>query len=293
MMAGAAALNGLRKKRPEWESWLAVIEEILREAAAPGWDAAVAASAHTARPAVPLLAGATVAVDASSVGRLFKRLVRIASRTGTPKMATLEAALRADLDMLRLFDASLRQDNRNIDELAAGCGADAEALQAVAGLLPVPFLLACNRRWASSVSPSWVEGSCPVCGAWPAFAEVRGIERNRYFRCGRCGGEWHARALHCPYCDTRDHDQLVSLVAENGSSNTAIDACRHCLRYVKALTRLQGCLPDTVMIEDLGTVDLDIAALECGYTRPSGAGHPLEITVSDKGATRRFFGLSS
>ena len=65
------------------------------------------------------------------------------------------------------------------------------------------------------------------------------------------------------------------------------------LRYVKTLTRLQGCPPDAVMIEDLGTVDLDVAALECGYTRPSGAGRPLEITVTDKGATRRLFGWSS
>jgi FdhE protein len=274
MMAAAAALNGLRRKRPEWESWLAVIEEILRETAAPEWEAVVAADVHAPRPALPVLAGATVAVDRNSVGRLFKRLVRIASHTGTPKMATLEAALHADIDTLRLFNASLCQDSGNIDELAAASGADAEALQAVAGLLPVPFLLACNRRRASSLPGSWVEGFCPVC-------------------CARCGGEWHARALHCPYCETSDHGQLVSLVAENGSSNATIDACRHCLRYVKTLTRLQGCPPDTVMIEDLGTVDLDVAALECGYTRPSGAGHPLEITVTDKGATRRFFTRSS
>jgi FdhE protein len=289
MMAAAATLNGLRRKRPEWGSWLAVIEEVLRETASPEWEAAVAASAHAARHAVPLLAGATVAVDTNSVGRLLKRLVRIASHIGTPKMATLEAALDADIDLLRLFNASLCQDIGNIDEVAAASGTDADALQAVAGLLPVPFLHACNRRWAPSLPGSWVEGFCPVCGAWPTFAEVRGIERSRYFRCARCGGEWHARALHCPYCDTSDHDQLVSLVAENGDSNATIDACRHCLRYVKTLTRLQGCPPDTVMIEDLGTVDLDVAALQCGYTRPSGTGHPLEITVTDKGATRRFF----
>ena len=280
-MAAAAALNGLRRKRPEWESWLAVIEAILRETASPEWEAAVMAGAHAAQPAVPLLAGATVVVDANSVGRLLKRLLRIASRSGTPKMATLEAALHADIDMLRLFNASLCQDSGNIDELAASSGADAEALQAVAGLLPVPFLLACNRRWASSLPRSWVEGFCPVCGAWPAFAEVRGIERNRYFRCARCGGEWHARALHCPYCDTSDHGQLVSLVAENGGSNATIDACRLCLRYVKTLTRLQGCPP------------LSVTVISSGYTRPSGAGHPLEITVTDKGATRRFFTFSS
>ena len=287
MMAAAAALNGLRRKRPEWESWLAVIEEVLRETASPDWEAA-AAGAHAARPAIPLLAGATVAVHTNSVGRLLKRLVRIASRSGTPKLATLEAALHADMDILVLFNASLRQDSGSIDELAAASGANAEALHAVAALLPVPFLHACNRRWASSLPGSWVEGFCPVCGAWPTFAEVRGIERSRYFRCARCGGEWHARALHCPYGDTSDHGQLVSLVAENGGSNATIDACTHCLRYVKTLTRLQGCPPDMVMIEDLGTVDLDVAALECGYTRPSGAGHPLETTMTDKGATRRF-----
>jgi FdhE protein len=293
MMAAAATLSGLRRKRPEWGSWLAVIEELLRETASPEWEAAAAGSAHAARHAVPLLAGATVAVDTNSVGRSWKRLVRIASRSGTPKLATLEAALHAEIDMLRLFNASLCQASGSIDELAATSGADAEALQAVAGLLPVPFLLACNRRWASSLPASWVKGFCPVCGAWPAFAEVRGIERGRYFRCARCGGEWHARALHCPYCDTSDHGLLVSLAVENGGSNATIDACRQCLRYVKTLIRLQGCPPDAVMIEDLGTVDLDLAALECGYTRPSGAGHPLEMTVTDKRATRRFLSWSS
>ena len=28
-----AALNGLRRERPEWEPWLAVVDEIVREAA--------------------------------------------------------------------------------------------------------------------------------------------------------------------------------------------------------------------------------------------------------------------
>jgi FdhE protein len=133
-----------------------------------------------------------------------------------------------------------------------------------------------------------------MCGSWPAFAEVRGIERSRYFRCGRCGGEWHARALCCPYCETIDHDELVALVPESGGSNAAIDACRRCLGYVKTLTRLQGCPPETVMVEDLATVDLDVAALEHGYNRPpSGAARALEITMTEKRATRRFLAWSS
>ena len=298
MSAPDAALNGLRRERPEWEPWLAVVDEILREAGSPAWESAVPVAAQAQRTAVPLLAGTTLTLEASLVRRLFERLVRTASRAGTPKMSSLKAALHADLEWARLFTASLCQDSDRINEIAAVSGADAEALHAVIALLPVPFLHACNRRWASSISASWVEGYCPACGSLPAFAEVRGIERNRYFRCGRCGGEWHARALYCPYCAMSDHDELIALVPEKAGSNAVgsnavIDACQRCLGYVKTFTRLQGCSPGAVMLEDLASVDLDVAAIEHGFARPPGPGLALGITVTDKGARRGFFAWKS
>jgi FdhE protein len=293
MSAPDAALNGLRRERPEWEPWLVVVDEILREAGSPAWEAAVPAAAQAQRTAVPLLAGATLTLDGALVRRLFERLIRTASRAGTPKMSSLKAALHADLEWAPLFAASLCQDSDRIHEIAAVSGADTEALHAVIALLPVPFLHACNRRWASSISRSWVEGYCPVCGSLPAFAEVRGIERNRYFRCGRCGGAWHARALYCPYCAMSDHDELVALVPEKGGSNAVIDACQRCLGYVKTFTRLKGCPPGAVMLEDLASVDLDVAAIEHGFARPPGPGLALGITVTDKGARRGFFAWKS
>jgi hypothetical protein len=36
------------------------------------------------------------------------------------------------------------------------------------------------------------------------------------------------------------------------------------------------------MVDDLASVDLDIAALEQGYRRPEGAGYLLEITIVHK-----------
>jgi FdhE protein len=297
MSAPDTALNGLRRERPEWEPWLVVVDEILREAGNPAWDAAVP-DAQAQRDTVPLLAGTTLTLEAGLVRRLFERLIRTASRVGTPKMASLKAALHAaDLGWAPLFAASLcqdplSQDSARINEIAAVSGADAEALHAVIALLPVPFLQACNRRWASSISVSWVEGYCPVCGSLPAFAEVRGIERNRYFRCGRCGGEWHARALYCPYCSMTDHDELVSLVPEKAGS-AMIDACQRCLGYVKTFTRLQGCSPGAVMLEDLASVDLDVAAIEHGFARPPGPGFALEIKVTEKDTRRGFFARKS
>jgi FdhE protein len=289
-MTAPDTLHGLKRQRPEWEPWLAVIEEIVRETASPRWEASVPAGVQPRSDGPPLLAGAMLAVPASSVRRLLKRLIRVASMSATPNIASLDRALDADLEVLTLFNASLCQNSDRVEEVAAARGADATGLQAVAALVPVPLLHACNRRWASSISRSWVEGYCPVCGSWPAFAEVRGIERTRIFRCGRCGGEWHARLLSCPYCAEGSHDALVSLVPESGESHGTIDACKSCHGYVKAFTRLRGCEPDTVMLEDLASVHFDVAALEQGYARPSGAGYPLEVSVTDEGATRRFFG---
>jgi FdhE protein len=293
MSAQDAALNGLKRERPEWEPWLVVVGEILREAGSLAWDAAVPPAAQAHRTGVPFLAGTTVTLDNSLVRRLFGRLIRTASRVGTPKMSSLKAAVHADLEWAPLFTASLCQDSDRINEIAAVSGTDSEALHAVIAMLPVPFLHTCNRRWASTISPSWVEGYCPVCGSLPAFAEVRGIERNRYFRCGRCGGEWHARALYCPYCAMSDHDQLVALVPEKSGSNAVIDACQRCLGYFKTFTRLQGCSPGAVMLEDLATVDLDVAAIEHGFARPPGPGFALGITVTDKGAGRGLFAWKS
>jgi FdhE protein len=281
MMAIDTGLPDLKSQHPEWEPWLVVIQEILSEALNPYWDAVIPTRLEAQESKIPLLAGVSLTLEQSSVRRVLEQLIRIAHRSGTPKMATLEPALHAELDILSLFRASLCQNADYLVETAATIHVDPEALQAVAALLPVPFLQACNRRWAGSIAKSWVEGYCPVCGAWPAFAEVRGVERSRCFRCGRCGGEWQAHCLFCPYCSMTNHEELVSLVPEKSGSNSVIDACRRCLGYVKSFTKLQGSPPVKVLLDDLASVQLDVAALEQGYKRPHGAGYSLAVTVKD------------
>jgi FdhE protein len=280
MTAPVAVLNGLKRQRPEWEPWLVVVGEILRDAASPHWDKVVPPLPASQVAGAPLVARVPLTVDTRALRDTFQRLVRVASRAGTPKMATLRGAAASDFDLAALFDASVWQEQQRVTEVASAIGADSEAFQAIVALLPVPFLQACSRTWAPSVREDWELGYCPVCGAWPAFAEVRGIERTRYLRCGRCGGEWHAHALSCPYCATTDHHDLVSLVPGNGASHAVIEACKRCGGYVKSFTKLQGCVPGAVMLEDLASVDLDVAALEQGYRRPNGAGYGREMSPS-------------
>ena len=281
MMASRSVLDGLKGRRPEWGPWLAVVEEVLREADGPGWDAAVPSGLNAHGSESPLLSGVAFRVPAGSIRRFFERLVRCDAGATTPKLASVKPLLRRDAEVLTLFTASLSQNSDRVTAIADAAGADAEALHAIVALLCVPLLQACNRRWTSAVSSAWRQGYCPVCGAWPAFAEVRGIERSRCLRCGRCGCAWLAPALRCPYCRTGDHHELVELVPEKHRSHAVISACLRCHGFVKTLIVLQGCPPGAVMLEDLASVDLDVAAIEQDYVRPPGAGYPLAATVTE------------
>ena len=283
MKTSPSGLAALEQRRPEWAPWLAVVEHALQACASDAWapdlDAAVIAS-----PA-PLLAGASIGIPRRAAYRLLERLVTTAVRTGTPQMATLRGVLRTHVDLPALASAAIARDKSAIDAIAAHTGASPEALDAIAALLAVPLLHACRRRGSALVPESWTESHCPICGAWPALVEVRGIERSRFFRCGRCGSEWHARMLECPYCAMDDHEQLVTLVPQQAGASTAVDACRSCRGYLKVLTRLQGCHPEQVIVEDLDTVDLDLAAVAEGYARPEGLGYAMRFTVTDGAST--------
>ncbi|HSK10774.1 MAG TPA: formate dehydrogenase accessory protein FdhE [Vicinamibacterales bacterium] len=291
-------LDALRREWPAWAPWLAVVEETLREAAAPAWDGMVPALVPDRPKAEPLLAGTTIFLDAAVVRPWIERLAAVAAAGGTAGAADLAAGLAQPPRVLALFAASVSQDHRGMETVsAAGDAGRAAFFQALAALVPVPFLQACRRRWAGSVPARWKESYCPVCGAWPAFVEVCETERSRQFRCGRCGGAWAAEPLHCPFCGTRDHKLLAALIPDSPrgirpqpdspqpASHGSIDACRHCLGYVKALSTLGPCAPDAVMLEDLGSVDLDVAALAEGYRRPAGAGVSLDVTLAAAGGT--------
>jgi FdhE protein len=269
----------LERRFPEWSPWLAVIDQVLREAADVKWEALVPTPPASQAVKVPRLSGAALNLEPAVVGAWSQRLLRSACQSGAPKMAALDGAKLPRLNAADLLKLSLCQNWQALREIAIDLGVDADALQAVAALVPVPFLQACHRRWRQSLSQSWSEGYCPVCGAWPTLAEVRGIERSRYLRCGRCGASWQFRCLSCCYCGMTNHEELVSLMPEKSGANAVIEACKRCLGYVKTFTTLQGSAPIKVMVDDLASVDLDIAALERGYRRPAGAGYTLDVTI--------------
>lgn len=282
-------LEDLGRKHPEWKPWLSVIATVCRETENPKWDTFVPGTIDPPNK-VPALAGATVIVDVEEIRSWIQGIIRIAAQSGAPRMTTMKRLTSARFNEAALFRASVCYDIQQIAELANPLDIDADALQAVGAVIAMPFLHACNRRLSPAQAHSWTEGFCPICGGWPAFAEMRGIERSRYSRCGRCAAEWQVHCLSCTYCGNTDHNELISLRPENSSSTWVIDACNRCLGYLKSFTTLQATPAARIILDDLASVEFDVAALEQGYRRPQGTGYSIDVqVVEQRRSNGRFF----
>jgi len=265
----AQRLADVRQKNPESETWLALVEAALAESQdATTWDTAVPAPVDGRPARAPLLHGAEVGVNRRSASRFVRHLSRLAGLDG--------AAHR--LDALDLLEAAIRQDDARIDALAAG---DPSTLRVVAQVAVVPLLRACARTIASEVSPggAWWEGYCPVCGAWPTLAEFRGLERKRWLRCGRCATGWEMAWLRCPFCGETQHTNLGYLAPEAGETTRKVEVCDSCKGYVKAEPTVRPLAPWEIVLDDLATVPLELAALDRGYHRPERPGFALEARI--------------
>jgi len=259
----------VRRATPESDAWLTMLEAALAESEDGAvWEAAVPSPAADRPVKAPLLAHTRITLDARATRGWVRRLLALALPGEARKV-----------DEIVLLDAALSHDDEALDALARAGGADPSVLRVAGQMALLPLLQACARRLAPDVPAAWWEGYCPVCGAWPAVAEYTGLERKRQLRCGRCGAGWAIPLLRCVYCDETHHDNLGYLTPEAGEQSRKIEVCNTCKGYLKAVTTVRPLAPWAILVDDLTTVPLDIAALERGYRRPERPGYALEARV--------------
>lgn len=286
LRTGAATrLADLARQRPEWHAWLRLLGEALRVLDDPAWTAPLADAGPERATGLrstgePLLNNRVLMADTRRLQRLVHHLAETAASESVAEAASLREYRPSADTAVHLVAASVQHDREGIGRLAAAAGVDARALETVAGLAAVPLLQSCGRLLQSQVPPSWSHGYCPICGSWPLLAEFRSLDRTRRLRCGRCGGDWRLNWLCCPYCGETNHERLGALVLDEQLETLTVETCSSCFGYLKSVTTLQAIPPFELLLRDLETVDLDIAALDRGYVRPGGAGFPLEVRVA-------------
>ena len=287
--SGAETQKEIEQPPLAWGPWLRMVEQVLKAAEDHFWDAAAppppngtGAGLHGVRPEdavqeAPLLHGTVLRLNARPIRRLVRDLLKAATEGDAG--ASLSSLSSGRLDTMALMKAALTHDHHAIEEMAAKQGVESEALAVIANLSAMPLLHACAKRLAGSVSETWMRGYCPICAAWPSLAELRGLERNRRLRCGRCASDWLLPVLHCPFCAEVHHDQLGSLLPEGEQQTRRVDVCKACNGYIKTFSVLRPMSLRSLLMEDLGSVELDLAAQERGYARPSHTAFPLAITI--------------
>jgi FdhE protein len=273
--------SSLKRDQPAFRPWLSVMEIALAAAADSTWESSARAIVPAPEGEVAL-AGASVAVDRKAAAALLKRLLAAASEApaGEDGWRLVPGRIRR-LEPARWLAAAVGQDPSVLDEVAGQLDVPTAVVMPIADLAALPLLQACGRRFAVRCS-AWSEGHCPICGAWPTLAEMRGLERARRLRCGRCGADWGSVPLLCPYCANVDHETLTSLVPEKGAESRRIDACNRCRGYLKALAQLGAIRPELVPLEDLASVELDLAAIERGYQRPQNAPGARGVNIAER-----------
>ena len=280
-------LAGLERQRPEWQAWLELLGEAEHARGDAGWRTALAdielgGTGHGASGNAPLLHGRTLEVDARRVQQLVRRLGATAAAHDVTGAAPLGGYRPSPDEAMRLLAAAVRQELPAIRALAAAAGIDSGALTSVAHLVAFPLLQSCGRLLERDTPRVWGRGYCPICAAWPILAERRGLDRSRRLRCGRCGGEWQVQWLCCIYCGEREHERLGALMPEERGERLNVDTCASCRGYIKSVATLQQIPAFELLLQDLETVELDLVALDRGYSRPEESGFSLDIKIADR-----------
>jgi FdhE protein len=282
----APTFDGLAREHPEWRGWLDVMRAALNQAADPVWSRVVVTPGSD--PRAPWLTGACVEMSERLARRWLRDLMALALRAPADGPGTPTRAPRGggSLDAAGFLRAAVELDLDALDAVGAAAGIDGGLARALAHPVALPVLAACAAR--AGTRAGWDRGYCPVCGAWPALAELRGLEASRQLRCARCGADWATAWLTCVFCGNDDHRELAGLVSEAAGAMRRVDTCTRCRGYLKSVTTLTARSHAEVVIEDMATVPYDVSALGEGACRPAGLATPLGVDLRLTGGTGLF-----
>jgi FdhE protein len=225
---------------------------------------------------IPVLTGEPVPVPAPVLKPALGLLCDALARGGAGEAAE---HIRASLDETRmdagsLLTASLQRDQTAIRTGAVHRGLAPDLLWLVAELAVSPFAYALQQCFLGpgeagsplrAATDAWTHGYCPMCGSWPAMAEV--VDTHRVLRCSFCALAWELPAYGCVYCGEGGAPFVTACVDEE-RKDRRLEICGACGSYLKAVDVAALSPFPLVAIADLETMDLDVAAMQRGYSRP-------------------------
>ena len=272
-----SALDTLTDETPEFEKTVDFYEQLLPLLYAarprlegltlnPDWARA------KLQEGVPLLwgeFGSPAAAGTEPNVELFMTLCRLAVEGGNDRGERLmRAFLEGTFDLKSALNQALVLDRPALTESARALDVDLGLLESVCRFSLSPIAWAYQYAFSQALDfTKWRHGYCPVCGDWPLLGELRGRDKWRYLRCGRCGAGWKFSRLQCVWCDNTNKKELGFLFDPDTAARR-VDVCDYCRGYLKTIITFDPLEAEMLAVYDLETMVMDHIATNEGYKRP-------------------------
>jgi FdhE protein len=235
---------------------------------------------------VPVLAGEPIPLPVAALADTLMKLCDELAEGGAGEAAEHIRTVveNGTMDAGSLLGASLSRDQNAIRTGAAHRGLAADLVWLVAELTVGPFAYVLQRTLlgtavsdrrppaddsrdpVATALDGWDHGYCPACGSWPAMAEV--VDGHRVLRCSFCAAAWELKSYACVYC-REEGEPFVTAAPDEERKDRRVEVCSACGGYLKTVDTFALSPFPLLSIGDLETMDLDMAAMEHGYQRPS------------------------
>jgi hypothetical protein len=183
--------------------------------------------------------------------------------------------LETRIDPAALLEAAVRRHEPAVRRMAVQRGLASELVWLVAELATSPYIhvlqeamvgRAATEPVLNGALDAWTHGYCPYCGSWPSMVEQVGSQR--FLRCSFCAFAWKLSAEGCIYCQNVG-ETFSRIAPDPDKPHRTVDLCGGCRLYIKSIAVSDLSVFPLLLIVDMDTMDLDLAAMERKFKRPA------------------------
>jgi len=219
----------------------------------------------------PLVEKRALTLDIPLATKLFRRLCKMMSQNKKASSRDAERIIVAlrnkEIDILELLKQVDNHNDEFITALSKKLGIKKDVLVFLAENSIKPIFEGYAKALGNYVDQErWWKGYCPICGSEPFMAELR-EGGARFLVCSSCSFDWRFNRLKCPFCENEDHKKLRYFYTEKEGRAYRIDVCEQCKRYIKTIDTNELGEEIIPIIEEAGTLFLDVLARNEGFTK--------------------------
>lgn len=203
-----------------------------------------------------------------SLAKRIGDITRPLAKSGEAEVDNFLALLSENPDTLHeIVLKSVLENSSPLQELAEKHNVTVNTLIFLATQTLTPFIEKYAQQLREYIDSNvWLKGICPVCGGEPLMGRLEEESGKRHLQCYLCRTNWEFARLECPFCDNNDQKKQHYFYDED-NKHRRVELCDQCRKYLKVIDTREAGDRFSLVVENLATLPLDIAAKREGFSR--------------------------